>query len=277
MNCFLNKKTRLLLSAAISIILVLSVAVILIVSEVNKLTMDFEVNETTGKKIQTTETVTKTDMKNNNGSETTEVQKKGDSSAQDELKTLVDNDYYYKVLKKEDCKQLIIVTTNGTRADVKCYFYEDDVWNENVTCSAYIGKNGSTENKTEGDGCTPLGLYKIGSAFYINEQPQTKLKSFKITEDSYWVDDVDSAYYNQYVTDVSKKDWNSAEHMIDYNGYRYGFVVDYNTECKPGAGSAIFFHIGYNPTAGCIATNEETIEEILSLLDENKNPFILIV
>jgi L,D-peptidoglycan transpeptidase YkuD (ErfK/YbiS/YcfS/YnhG family) len=90
------------------------------------------------------------------------------------------------------------------------------------------------------------------------------------------VDDPDSDFYNKYVVGTENKDWNSAERMIEYNGYRYGFVVDYNVECIKGAGSAIFFHIGSNPTAGCVATSEEVILKYLSLLDKNKNPYVLI-
>ena len=198
----------------------------------------------------------------------------------DEIRSLLEkNKDYLNSLIKNECQQLIVVNTEGKNAVVSYYSFADKAWVKNnaLTTSAFIGINGSSSDKKEGDGCTPLGLYKINSAFYINEKPQTKLDAFQITEDSYWVDDVNSAYYNQYVTDVDKKDWNSAEHMIDYNGYKYGFVVDYNPSCVPDMGSAIFFHIGYNPTAGCIATNEEMILKYLSALDKDKNPFVLIV
>ncbi len=189
------------------------------------------------------------------------------------------NKSYLKSLIENDCQQLIVVDTHGEKALVNYYSFANGNWkkSDDFSCSAFMGKNGSTTDKTEGDGCTPLGVYKIKSAFYINEKPKTALDSFKITEDSYWVDDIDSAYYNQYVTDIAKKDWDSAEHMIEYDGYRYGFVVDYNPTCEPNVGSAIFFHVGYNPTAGCVATNEEMVLKYLSVLDKEKNPFILIV
>lgn len=181
-------------------------------------------------------------------------------------------------LEAVNCRQLVIVEENQGEAIIKFFEQEKRQWRqiESASTSAFIGKNGITKNKTEGDGCTPVGFYRIGSAFYINEKPETGLDSFQINDQSYWVDDSDSAFYNQYVVGTAQKDWNSAERMIEYNGYRYGFVVDYNPDCEPGLGSAIFFHIGYNPTAGCIATDEEAILNYLSLLDKEKNPFVII-
>ena len=76
---------------------------------------------------------------------------------------------------------------------------------------------------------------------------------------------------------TAEKDWNSAEHMIDYDVYRYGFVIDYNTAAAYNAGSAIFFHISSNPTAGCIGTDESFVLGYLAKLDASANPFILIV
>ena len=181
-------------------------------------------------------------------------------------------------LEKSECQQLIVVDASGESKTVRFFELRENEWCENTECESpvLIGKNGVAENKKEGDRCTPLGFYKIGSAFYANEKPDTKLDSFQITEESYWVDDPDSDFYNKYVVGTENKDWNSAERMIEYNGYRYGFVVDYNVECIKGAGSAIFFHIGSNPTAGCVATSEEVILKYLSLLDKNKNPYVLI-
>lgn len=190
-----------------------------------------------------------------------------------------ENGFTAEKLEETECKQLVLVDSTEDEPIVRFFEVEENRWSENRECSGFvlIGRNGVTENKREGDGCTPLGFHKIGSAFYVDEKVETKLSCFKITEDSYWVDDPDSVHYNKYVEGTEAKDWNSAEHMIEYNGYRYGFVLDYNMECIPGAGSAIFFHIGSNPTAGCIATNEELLLKYLSLLDKDKNPYVLVV
>lgn len=198
----------------------------------------------------------------------------------DEMKTLLEGSSITPdVLNNALCQQLIVVNGNGTSGQIAFFENEDGQWRkkDGTTASAYLGRNGVTQNKTEGDGCTPLGFYKIGSAFYKEQRPETKLKTFQINEESYWVDDSKSVFYNQYVEGTEQKDWESAERMIEYNGYKYGFVVDYNPTCEPGKGSAIFFHVGYNPTAGCIATNEATILKYLSVLDPQKNPYVVIV
>ena len=43
-----------------------------------------------------------------------------------------------------------------------------------------IGKNGITNNKIEGDNCTPIGTFKLGPLYYRkdrNSKPITKIKS----------------------------------------------------------------------------------------------------
>ena len=72
------------------------------------------------------------------------------------------------------------------------------------------------------------------------------------------------------------QDWSSAEHMIDYSSYEYGFVIGYNLDCVKGAGSAIFFHIGSGPTAGCVATSSDMVLSYLSKLSAQSHPYILI-
>ena len=63
-----------------------------------------------------------------------------------------------------------------------------------------IGFNGLSENKSEGDGCTPIGTFKINKILYRPD----KIKDFKFLLDSEaiekldgWCDDVNSNLYNQ--------------------------------------------------------------------------------
>lgn len=191
---------------------------------------------------------------------------------------LEDNCITYETLKQQGCSQLITVISNGTLADISFYSCDDGIWGEKPALfeQGYVGRNGVCTDKQEGDGCTPCGLYGIGSCFYIEKVPNTKLDVFQISNDTYWVDDPDSVFYNQRVEGTDNKDWKSAEHMIRYDVYRYGFVIEYNLLAEYQAGSAIFFHVGNNPTAGCIATDEETVLAYLAELDKERNPYILI-
>lgn len=197
---------------------------------------------------------------------------------------------FERLLKKSGCpinrieeanaQQLIFVDAYGTEATV--YMFEknnDNKWIDmELKCSGYVGSSGVDLKQMEGDKVTPIGLYSIGEAFYIDTQPSTWLNSFKITDNTYWVDDPDSAFYNKKVEGVQNKDWNSAEHMIDYyNSYKYGCVINYNTNpIVKGKGSAIFMHCGNSSTSGCIAVSEQHMLRYLEILNTAKNPHILI-
>lgn len=185
----------------------------------------------------------------------------------------------YDMLEEKQCNQLITVEAEGNNASIRLFTRTDGLWQAqpDMACSGFLGRNGSTADKQEGDGCTPLGLYSIGSGFYTKNAPATGLDLFQVTKDTYWVDDPSSQFYNQRVEGTENKDWKSAEHMIDYPEYLYGFVVDYNLAAEKGAGSAIFFHINDNPTAGCIATTEKMVLSYLAQLDKAEHPHILIV
>lgn len=178
-------------------------------------------------------------------------------------------------------QQLIVVNSQGSSAYVSMYQKSDDgKWTDSgISCYGFVGQNGVDEKSMEGDYKTPFGLYSIGDAFYIDSPPKTNLGSFQVTSDTYWVDDPDSSYYNQRVEGTSNMDWNSAEHMISYySSYKYGVVINYNTNpIVPGKGSAIFFHVGSSPTAGCVAVSESDLLNYLSRLDKNQNPHILII
>ena len=196
------------------------------------------------------------------------------------LTTLIEsNGTTYEELAQKGCSQLICVVADGTSATIRFFAYSDGVWTEDkkLSCEGYVGRSGVEEDKTEGDGCTPSGLYGIGKAFYVKKEPETALDVFQITSDTYWVDDPDSQYYNQRVEGLEKKDWDSAEHMIDYAAYQYGFVVEYNLMAEYNRGSAIFFHIGSRPTAGCIATEQKKVLAYLAELDKERNPCVLIL
>lgn len=142
-----------------------------------------------------------------------------------------------------------------------------------IETTAYIGKNGITSKKKEGDGKTPLGEFELGVILgtHLSEKNINGLKYMQITKEMYWVDDSKSQYYNQLV-DISKikKDWNSAEHLIDYP-IQYEYLIEIKTNPKNIAekGSAIFLHCTNNtPTAGCIAIDKETMRKLIKNIDK---------
>lgn len=185
----------------------------------------------------------------------------------------------FRQLEEYGCKQLVTVVSQGINARISFYRLTEGQWEEvsALSCDGFVGRSGVSTAKQEGDGATPAGLYSIGSGFYIYQAPQTGLDLFQITEDTYWIDDPDSMYYNKRVEGTENKDWKSAEHMISYDVYRYGFVVDYNLMSSYNMGSAIFFHIASGATSGCVSAPESMVLSYLAQLDKTQNPYILII
>lgn len=144
----------------------------------------------------------------------------------------------------------------------------------NIETKAYIGINGLTKEKTEGDGKTPIGEFELGIILGTQDivKNNNGLQYNKINKNMYWVDDFKSKYYNKLV-DISKveKDWASAEHLIDYP-VQYEYLVEIKTNPKniPEDGSAIFLHCEANkPTAGCVAINKQCMKEVIENIDKN--------
>lgn len=144
----------------------------------------------------------------------------------------------------------------------------------NIETKAYIGINGLTSKKTEGDGKTPIGKFDLGIILgtYDIVKNNNGLQYNQINKNMYWVDDYKSKYYNKLV-DITKieKDWNSAEHLLDYPiQYEYLVEIKTNPENIPEGGSAIFLHCEVNkPTAGCVAIDRECMKKIIENIDRN--------
>ena len=160
-----------------------------------------------------------------------------------------------------------------------------------------IGKNGASENIHESSIKTPLGHFNLGIAFGTHDL-NINYPYIKINENLYWIDDVNSKYYNKlislnnkintynypYIINTDKKEFVSAEHLINYSKqYEYAVNIEYNINGEKyengiGKGSAIFLHClgdkGY--TGGCIAISKEDMLFVLNFLNRNKNPQILI-
>ena len=163
----------------------------------------------------------------------------------------------------KDTSQLIVVSANGSNyATVSMHTKgSDGYWADNYSVTGRVGKNGIGKT-SEGDKKTPTGVYTFGQVFGVADNPGSSRGYLKVKNNHYWVDDSSSIYYNKLV-DISQtgKRWNSAERLAKYpKAYKYAIAVNYNTECIPGKGSAIFLHCDTgNATAGCISLPESTM------------------
>ncbi len=146
---------------------------------------------------------------------------------------------------------------------------------------AVIGKNGFAppDEKREGDGRSPSGIYSLNMTFGYQESMPTKMPYRQALADDLWVDDVNAVDYNRWVKKYYTQAASYEKMKRDDNLYKYGIVIEYNTEpVIKGYGSAIFFHIwrGENiPTAGCVAVAEDDIIQILRWLDPQAKPRII--
>ena len=75
----------------------------------------------------------------------------------------------------------------------------DGTWNEDLCTSSYVGYGGVGET-TEWNRKTPCGQFSFTYAFGILPNPGTELSYTQVDDTYYWVDDVNSRYYNQFVT-----------------------------------------------------------------------------
>lgn len=170
----------------------------------------------------------------------------------------------------KDADQLIVVVgTGGCHADTYYYKKSGDTWNLEWKEASVVGRGGITAQKAEGDGKTPAGTYGFTMAFGLKEDPGSILPYHKIVKGDYWVDDASNPYYNKLVnTSVTPKTWNSAENLMAASPYyNYALALDYNQDCVPGKGSAIFLHCftasADNGSAGCIRLPEARARELV--------------
>jgi D-alanyl-D-alanine dipeptidase len=139
--------------------------------------------------------------------------------------------------------------------------------------------------KKEGDGKAPAGLFALHSAFGFAPREEARwlrLHYLPLTPSVECVDDPKSNFYNRVMNRdrmVSTVDWNSSERMRSIEGYRWGVFVGHNDEPPvAGRGSCIFLHVWAGPgqgTAGCTASEEASLTELLRWLDPKKRPLLL--
>ena len=171
---------------------------------------------------------------------------------------------------------------NKNKVTVNDYVRSSDgSWKKNWYVNGIAGTNGISLEKVEGDRKTPEGVFNATLAFGLKDNPGSILEYRKIADGDYWVDDSNSVYYNKWVNIGNvKKDWNSAEDLkAAYPLYNYVLALNYNAECTPGKGSAIFIHCtatdNDTSSAGCIRIPEEYMKKLTQSVDENTKIVII--
>ena len=147
---------------------------------------------------------------------------------------------------------------------------------QDIKSICYVGKNGLTKEKREGDLKTPIGVFKLGIVFGMHKKEEIQINNtlnyIQINKNLFWVDDSNSKYYNQLV-DITKteKDWESAENLLENAiPYEYAIEIKTNPNNIPRKGSAIFIHCQRkNDTAGCISLPKNILIELLKKINND--------
>ena len=134
-----------------------------------------------------------------------------------------------------------------------------------------VGKRGISENKIEGDYCTPKGEFVFEYLMYRKDRVKkikTNIPKMIIKKNMGWCDDPSSKKYNKLIkfpfSDRAEK------LFLKKDSYDLLLIINYNRKPTiPYKGSAIFLHIAnkkFSPTKGCIAINKVDFIKILPLL-----------
>ncbi|EAC9043121.1 L,D-transpeptidase family protein [Listeria monocytogenes] len=160
--------------------------------------------------------------------------------------------------------QIITVVASGTSAQVKFWEKTNGNWNQIFSTSGKVGSQG-VGSADEYHSRTPRGAYSLGFAFGTSN-PGTSLPFKQITNNSYWISNVNDSQYNTWQERSSSN--KADEHMASYpTQYRYGVVINYNTSRTKGAGSGFFLHCSNGaPTAGCVAIPTSHMATVLQKL-----------
>lgn len=163
-----------------------------------------------------------------------------------------------------------------------------DIGGRETRCA--LGKGGviAAEDKREGDGCSPLGVWPIRRVLYRPDKmppPATALPIQALTPTDGWCDAPGDPNYNRPVTLPYPA---SAEALWrDDKVYDFILVLAHNDDpVIPLMGSAIFLHVArpnWEPTEGCVALQAWDVLELIakaepgsaiSIADVNPHPFL---
>lgn len=183
----------------------------------------------------------------------------------------------------EITQMIIAYTDKRNVATGKLYgvTYINNQWKvtfDTIGCSVGIKGFANFEKKVEGDGKTPSGKFPLGAAFGYKDDLKAKMNFIELQDTHYWVSDTASERYNKLIN-FNPQDAYSEKMKRNDHLYKYGIIIEYNTQkVVKGKGSAIFIHIERrkgSPTTGCIAVSEEKMKELITWIDPQRTPSIL--
>lgn len=144
-----------------------------------------------------------------------------------------------------------------------------------------IGRTGIATAKTEGDGASPAGRFRLIRILYRPDRidpPETRIDRAALTPADGWCDDPGHPDYNRAVALPHPA---RCETMWRDDGlYDIVVVTDHNSDpAVAGDGSGIFVHVAggtdYPPTRGCVAFSQDDLVAILKDWDPEKDHLVI--
>ena len=134
-----------------------------------------------------------------------------------------------------------------------------------------LGRSGIRANKTEGDGATPRGRFRLVRLWWRADRharPFTLLPVCRLDAELAWCEDRADRRYNRpfrrSAIEPGDRLWRE-DHLYD-------FIIELDHNTRPriaGRGSAVFVHVARperSPTAGCIALSIRELRRLLPRL-----------
>ena len=149
--------------------------------------------------------------------------------------------------------------------------------------TAWLGGNGTSPAKREGDRRTPTGIFEFLRTMYgLAPSPGVHYAYRHLVCGDWWVEDPASPYYNRFrhVRCGSRPAFRTTSEDMSRSptAYRHLAVIAYNTNpVVPGRGSGIFLHVSTGrPTLGCVSLPLHRVVATLRWLRPAARPLIAI-
>jgi L,D-peptidoglycan transpeptidase YkuD (ErfK/YbiS/YcfS/YnhG family) len=149
--------------------------------------------------------------------------------------------------------------------------------------TAWLGGNGTSPVKREGDRRTPTGIFGFGRTMYgVAANPGVHYPYHRVVCGDWWVEDPASRYYNRFrhVRCGATPPFRTTSEDLSRSptAYRHFAVIAYNSSpIVPGRGSGIFLHATTGrPTLGCVSLPVAQLVRTLRWLRPSASPRIAI-
>ena len=174
--------------------------------------------------------------------------------------------------KDASTKQLIVVA-GVDKSTAYVTMHEKDAngsWQQIIATPGFIGLEGLGPADSD-HSYTPVGTFTIDKAFGLAEDPGCKMEYLQVDDAYYWSgDEREGMHFNELVSieDLPDLDLENSEHIADFDyAYQYVLNMGFNADCKPGGGSAFFFHsfrVNRPYTGGCVAVPEDIMRFVMT-------------